>query len=111
MHLIILQCDEIFSNIEGDAHITRWRPILNASKVYHIFGLSVDAATDNEQNVVTNNYKLFFMLRTRLFGIIDDCQDISYQDQAPFVLFINVPRRLRTSDNAVGTNCLHSKVC
>ena len=111
MHFIILQCDEIFGIIEDDADISRWRSILSAGKVYHISGLSVDAATDGERNVVTNLYKLVFTPRTTLLGVIEECQDISYQHRSPFLSFIDIPRRLRTPDNVVGMYCSHNQVC
>ena len=104
----LLQYDEIFGNMEGDVDISRWRPLLITGKVDHIFGLSVDAATDGEKNVVTNNYKLVFSPRTRLLGVIDDCPDIPFQHRPPFLPFIDVPHRLRTPNNVVGTYCSHS---
>jgi len=60
MQLIILECHEIFTNIEGNAKINRWRSILDAGKVYHNSELLVDAATDEKRNVVNNNLKLVF---------------------------------------------------
>jgi len=85
--------------------------ILSTGKVYHIFGLSVDAATDGERNMVTNLYKLVFTPRTTLLGFIEECQDIPYQHWPPFVSFTEVPRCLRTPDNVVGMYCSRSQVC
>ena len=103
MELIVLQCDEIFASIEGDAQINQWRSILDAGKVYHISGLLVDAATDGERNVVKNNLKLVFTPRSRLLGMVEDCPDIPHQHLPPCVSFIDVPRRLRARDNVIGT--------
>ena len=71
----------------------------------------VDVATDGEQNVVTNLYKLVFTPWTTLIGVIKECQDIPYQHRAPFVSFTEVPQRLLTPDNVVGTYSSHSQVC
>ena len=101
MELIVLQCDEIFASIEGDAQINQWRSILDAGKVYHISGLLVDAATDGERNVVKNNLKLVFTPNSRLLSVVEDCPDIPYQHLPPCVSFIDVPRRLRTHDNVI----------
>ena len=88
--------------MEGDDAINRWNSILKAGNVYHISGLSVDATTDGERNVVTNNLKLVFTPRTRLEGVINGCPDIPYQHLPPFVSFIDVPRCLKLHDNIIG---------
>lgn len=60
---------------------------------------------------MTNLYKLVFTPRTTLIGVIEECQDIPYQHRPPFLSFIDIPRRLRTPDNVVGTYCSHNQVC
>jgi len=55
LYFIVLQCDEIFGSIESNSEIARWSSMLSAGKVYLISGLSVDAATEGEKNVVNNN--------------------------------------------------------
>jgi len=81
--------------------------MLNASKIYHIFGLSVDAATEGEKNVVNNKLKLIFMPKMTLLSLIDDCPDIPYQHLPPFVSFRDVPPRSQTRDNVIGIYNLH----
>jgi len=84
--------------------------MLSASKVYHIYRLSVDAAVEGEKNVINNNFKLIFMPKTTLLSIIDDCPDIPFQHLLPFVPFRDVPPRSQTRDNVIGIYNLHLKV-
>jgi len=60
---------------------------------------------------VINLYKLVFTPRTTLIGVIEECQDIPYQHRPPFVSFTDIPRRLRTPDNVIGSYCLDNQVC
>ena len=107
LYFIVLQCDKIFGSIESNSDIARWRSILSAGKVYHISGLSVDVATEEEKNVVNNKLKLIFTPKTTLLSVIEECPDIPFQHLLPFVSFHDVPPRSRTCDNVIGIYNLH----
>ena len=84
--------------------------MLSVGKVYHIFILSINATTDRERNVVNNNFKLIFTPRTILLGVVNDCPKIPCQYLPPFLSLFDVPQRLQTCDNVIGTYDLHFKV-
>ena len=46
--------------------------MLSAGKVYHISGLSVDAATEGKKNVVNNKLKLVFTPKMTLLSVIEE---------------------------------------
>jgi len=81
--------------------------MLSTIKVYHIFGLSVDAATEGKKNVVNNKLKLVFTPKTTLLSIIEECPNIPFQHLPPCVSFCNVPPRSQTRDNVIGIYNVH----
>ena len=109
LYFIVLQCDEIFESIESNSEIARWSCMLSVGKVYYITGLSIDAATEGEKNIVNNKFKLIFTSKTTLLSVIDNCPDISYQHLSPFVSFLDVLPRSQTRDNVIIYN-LHFNV-
>jgi len=52
--------------------------MLSADKVYHISGLSVDAATEGDKNVVNDKLRLIFTPNTILLSVIEECHDIPF---------------------------------
>jgi hypothetical protein len=85
--------------------------MLSVGQVYHISGLSVDAATEGEKNVVNNKLKLLFTSKTTLLSVIEECPDIPFQHLPPFLSFRDVPSRLRTRHNVIGTYNVHLPSC
>ena len=85
--------------------------MLSGGKVYHISGLSVDAAIENEKNVVDNKLKLVFTPKTTLLSVFEECPDISLQHLPPFVSFRDVSPRSQTRDNVIGIYNVHFASC
>jgi len=112
LYLIVLQYDEIFGSIESNSDIARWSSMLSTGKIYHISGLSIDAAIEEEKNIVNHKLKLIFTLKTTLPSVFDECHDIPYQRLLSFVSFRDrdVPQRSQTRDNVIGIYNLHFKV-
>jgi len=81
--------------------------MLSAGKVYHISGLSVDAATEGKKNVVNNKLKLVFTPKMTLLSVIEECPDIPFQHLPPFVSFRDVQPRSQTRDNVIGIYNVH----
>ena len=52
--------------------------MLSVGKVYHIFGLSIDAAIEGEKNVVNNKLRLIFTHKMTLLNVIEECPDIPF---------------------------------
>jgi len=85
--------------------------MLSGGKVYHISGLSVDAAIEGEKNIVDNKLKLVFTPKTTLLSVIEERRDIPFQHLPPFVSFRDVPPRSQTRDNVIGIYNVHFASC
>jgi len=64
----------------------------SAGKVYDFSGRLVNAATDEERNVMNNNFKLILTPRMILLGVNDDCPNIPCHHLRPFVSLLDVPQ-------------------